>query len=70
MNDLIKILELMSTLSGQPAQTQYHVNPAVVNPQTCGSYETRLDYGDRWVYQRWDGCVGSLIGERWEKKSR
>ena len=79
MNELLQILQVVAQLQGQPAQPQhnYHqpqpqgqwvyVDP---NPRTCGQYEERVDGGDRWIYVAYDGCYGTVIGSRWEKKWR
>jgi hypothetical protein len=78
MNDLLQILQVIAALNGQPTQHQpinthqptagyIYVDP---NPRTCGWSEVRVDGGDRWIYRRVDGCYGTVIGERWEKKIR
>ena len=78
MNDLLQILQVLAALQGQPNQVQpintyqptagwVYVDP---NPQTCGWTEQRMDGGDRWIYVRVDGCYGTVIGQRWEKKIR
>jgi hypothetical protein len=36
--------------------------------QQCGWYERATIYWDRIVYQRFNGCDHTLIGERWEQR--
>jgi hypothetical protein len=46
---------------------QYH-QPTIHWNQQCGWYEKVIVYWDRIVYQRFNACDHTLIGERWEQR--